>query len=185
MRLVLNSRAYQLSAETVPGNEQDRKFYSHYYARRLPAEVMLDAVSAATGVPDRFAGYPVGTRAAQLPEPGVNNYFLSLFGRSDRVTACACERSGDVTLPQLLHLSNGEDMSSKLRAGDGRVAELAKDSDDRHAVDEVFLATVSRPPAPGEAAAVAKLLASGDPKEEVYRDLFWALLNSKEFAFNH
>jgi len=69
MRLILNSRAYQLSSATRPGNEQDRKFYSHYYARRLPSEVMLDAISHATGVPDRFDGYPVGTRAIQLPEP--------------------------------------------------------------------------------------------------------------------
>jgi hypothetical protein len=185
MRLVLNSRAYQLAAETAPGNEQDRKFYSHYYARRLPAEVMLDAVGAATAVPDRFAGYPVGTRAVQLPEPGVSNYFLTLFGRSDRVTACACERAGDVTLPQLLHLSNGDDLNDKLRSGEGRLATLAKSADDRQAVEEAFLATVSRPPTADEAAAVAKLLSSGDPKQDVFRDLFWALLNSKEFAFNH
>jgi hypothetical protein len=146
---------------------------------------MLDAVSAATGVPDKFSGYPLGTRAVQLPEPGVNNYFLTLFGRSDRVTACACERNGDVTLPQLLHLSNGDDLSSKLGSGEGRLAELAKDADDKRAVEKAFLATVSRLPKPEEAAAVAQLLLSGDPKPEVYRDLFWALLNSKEFAFNH
>jgi hypothetical protein len=185
MRLILNSRAYQLGAETEAGNEQDRKFYSHYYARRLPAEVILDAVSAATSVPDNFSGYPLGTRAVQLPEPGVDNYFLTLFGRSDRVTACACERSGDVTLPQLLHLSNGDSTDGKLRSAESRVAALAKQGDDRRAVEEAFLCTVSRLPKPEEADAVAKLLASGDPKLDVYRDLFWALLNSKEFAFNH
>lgn len=187
MRLVLNSRTYQLSAHTLAGNEQDRKFHSHYFARRLPAEVMLDAVSAATGVPDRFAGYPVGTRAVQLPEPGVSSYFLSLFGRSDRVTACACERSGDVTLPQLLHLSNGDAVTNKLQSSEGRLAELMKKNPagEKQAVEEVFLATVSRLPRPEEAAAVAELLKAGDAKEDVFRDLFWALLNSKEFAFNH
>jgi len=186
MRLILNSRAYQLSSETLAGNETDRCFHSHYYARRLPAEVMLDAVSAATNVPDRFPGYPVGTRAVQLPEPGVGSYFLTLFGRSDRVTACACERNGEVTLPQLLHLSNGDDIQSKVRADDGRLFLLLKaKADDAKVMEEVFLATVSRPPTKQEAESVAKVIAGGDPKDEVYRDLFWALLNSKEFAFNH
>jgi hypothetical protein len=186
MRLILNSRAYQLSSETLDGNEADRRFHSHYYARRLPAEVMLDAVSAATDVPDRFPGYPVGTRAAQLPEPGVGSYFLTLFGRSDRVTACACERNGEVTLPQLLHLSNGDDVQQKIRSGEGRLAALlAAKADDTKLMQDIFLATVSRPPTKHEAEAVAKVIAGGDPKEDVYRDLFWALLNSKEFAFNH
>lgn len=186
MRLVLNSRAYQLSSETLPGNETDARFHSHYYARRLPAEVMLDAVAAATDVPDSFPGYPVGTRATQLPEPGVGSYFLTLFGRSDRVTACACERTGEVTLPQLLHLSNGDDIQAKVRSEEGRLGGLLKASvDDTKVMDEVFLATVSRPPTKAEAAAVTDLIAAGDLREDVYRDLFWALLNSKEFAFNH
>ncbi|HSI36489.1 MAG TPA: DUF1549 domain-containing protein, partial [Tepidisphaeraceae bacterium] len=80
-RSIMTSRAYGLSSATVPGNEQDQKFYSHYYARRLPAEVLMDAVSSATGVPDTFAGYPVGLRAVQLPDPSTASYFLTLFGR--------------------------------------------------------------------------------------------------------
>jgi hypothetical protein len=94
MRLILTSRAYQLDAATLPENETDAKFYSHYNARRLPAEVMLDAIAAATDLPDQFPGYPVGVRATQLPDPGVASYFLTLFGRSERVTACACDRQG-------------------------------------------------------------------------------------------
>lgn len=124
MRLILNSRTYQLSARTVRGNETDTRFYSHYYARRLPAEVMADAISSATGVPDRFDGFPVGMRAVQVPEPTVSSYFLTLFGRSERVTACACERSGEVTLPQLLHLQNGEEMTKKIQHPEGRLKEL-------------------------------------------------------------
>ena len=99
-RTILLSRSYQLSSATRPGNEADARFYSHYYARRLPAEVLLDALCDATGVPERFDGYPVGVRAVQVPDPGSVSYFLKAFGRSDRVTACACERTGDVTLPQ-------------------------------------------------------------------------------------
>jgi len=184
MRLILNSRVYQLSSATRPGNESDRRFYSHYYARRLPAEVMLDAISAATGVPDEFKGYPVGTRAIQLPEPGVSSYFLALFGRSDRVTACACERNGDVTLPQLLHLQNGDATLQKLNAAEGRLQALLKEvKDDGQLVEELFLATLGRKPGPAELHAVTRALAGR--REETFPDLFWALLNSKEFAFNH
>ncbi len=185
MRLILNSRTYQLSSATRPGNEKDRKFYSHYYARRLPAEVMLDAIARATGVPDDFKGYPVGTRAVQLPEPGVSSYFLTLFGRSDRVTACACERNGEVTLPQLLHLQNGDATVKKVGAKDGRLPTLLKEQpDDGKAVEELYLTTMNRKPTTEELAAVRAALGSGD-REEAFRDLFWALLNSKEFAFNH
>ncbi len=186
MRLILNSRAYQLSSATRPDNETDRHFYSHYYARRLPAEVLLDAISQATGVPDQFTGYPVGTRAIQLPEPGVSSYFLSLFGRSDRVTACACERNGEVTLPQLLHLQNGEGTTKKIRAAEGRLTALLKEStEDGRTLAELFFTTLGRGPSAAEAEAVRQALAGGDTRHEVYADLFWALLNSKEFAFNH
>jgi hypothetical protein len=186
MRLIVNSRTYQLSSSTLPGNETDRRFYSHYYARRLPAEVLMDAVSRATDVPDSFSGYPTGIRAIQLPEPGVSSYFLTLFGRSDRVTACACERSGDVTLPQLLHLNNDEELGKRLRDQDGRLVRLLKNCKDDSQVSEgVFLAALNRPPTEKELAALQKSLSAGDKRDEVYRDLFWAVLNSKEFAFNH
>ena len=186
MRLILNSRTYQLSSSTVTGNERDRRFYSHYFARRLPAEVLLDAISQAAGVPDSFTGYPLGVRAIQVPDPGVASYFLGLFGRSERVTACACERSGDVTLPQLLHLQNGEEVLKKLTAAEGRLAALLKSAPaDQRLVEELFLATVSRPPTSAEAASVARALAAEGPREEKGRDLFWALLNAKDFSFNH
>ena len=185
MRLILNSRTYQLSSVTLPGNEKDLRFYSHYYARRLPAEVLMDAVSRTTGVPDEFSGYPKGIRAIQLPEPGVASYFLSLFGRSDRVTACACERRGEVTLPQLLHMQNGEELTKKLNASESRLKGLLKESDDTRVTEEVFLMTLSRQPTGEEKAACQKVLAANSPRHEVYADLFWALLNTKEFAFNH
>jgi hypothetical protein len=185
MRLILNSRTYQLSSATLAGNRSERRFYSHYYARRLPAEVLMDAMSQSTGVPDKFEGYPQGLRAIQLAEPGVSSYFLTLFGRSDRVTACACERSGEVTLPQLLHLQNGEEFSKKLKSQDGRLTRLLKETkEDNKLTDEIFLSTLGRKPTSEESSALARSLAAG-PKEEVYQDLFWALLNTKEFAFNH
>lgn len=186
MKTILNSRLYQLSASTRPSNETDTKYYSHYYARRLNAEVMLDAIASATGMPDRFPGYPQGMRAVQLPDPTLNSYFLSLFGRSERVTACACERNGDVTMPQLLHLQNGENVVQKVKSGEGRLAALLKEHNDNNRVmDELFLTALSRLPNDAERLAVKKLIDEGDSREEVFRDLFWAILNSKNFAFNH
>lgn len=186
MRLILNSRTYQLSSATNERNAQDRRFYSHYYARRLPAEVMLDAVSQSTGVPENFSGYPAGLRAVQIPDPSLNSYFLSLFGRSERTTACACERNSEITMPQLLHLENGENIVRRIRGSDGRLAALLKSGKPgREIVEELFLSSLSRLPTAEEMAAVQKALAEEPNKDEVYRDLFWALLNSKEFSFNH
>lgn len=186
MRLILNSRVYQFSSETQSDNETDRRFYSHYFARRLPAEVLLDAIAEATGVPDKFAGYPEGTRAIQMPDPGISSYFLTLFGRSERVTACACERSGDVTLPQLLHLHNGEDMSKKLASNESRLAAILKAEKTPEGIaNQIFVTTLARKPSAKETETLAKALAEAEKPEEVYRDLFWAILNTKEFAFNH
>jgi hypothetical protein len=187
MRLVLTSRTYQLSAATRPGNEADARFYSHYYARRLPAEVMLDAVCDATGVPEKFDGYPVGVRAVQVPDPGAGSYFLRTFGRSERVTACACERSGDVSLPQVLHLIGGEATAGKVAGPSGWLAKaLAAEPDDGKVLDALFLRTLARPPTPEERAKVAGLRADKDStREEVFGDLLWAVLNSKDFLFNY
>ena len=184
MKTILTSRTYQLSAATRPGNETDARFHSHYAARRLPAEVMLDAICDATGVPEKFDGYPLGVRAVQVPDPGTASYFLQAFGRSDRVTACACERAGDVTLPQVLHLQCGTLVTAKVPNSGGWLAKAMKDEkDDDRLLDSLFLRTYSRLPTTEERAVVKKLLKEAT-REEVYRDLFWALLNSKEFLFN-
>ncbi len=186
MRLVMNSRTYQLASTTLPANAADRRFYSHYYARRLPAEVLLDALSQASGVPDEFPGYPLGLRAVQLPDPAVDSYFLRLFGRSSRVTACACERMGDVTLPQLLHLQCGDGLLAKLGQPDSTLkAWLAAEADDKVVTQKIFLATLSREPTDVELAAVLEAIAGNENREEALRDLFWAVVNAKEFGFNH
>ena len=187
MRLLLTSRAYALSSDTLPGNATETRFYSHFYARRLPAEVLTDAISNATGVPTKFDGYPLGLRAIQLPDPQVGSYFLTLFGRSDRVTACACERKGEVTLPQLLHLHNGDDVQRQITAGDGRLAALLKDKPDREATDALFTTTMQRKVTDAEFAVVRTQLAAVPPDQRaaVFADVFWALLNAKEFSFNH
>jgi hypothetical protein len=185
MRLILNSRTYQLSSATRPGNASDTRFYSHYFARRLPAEVLLDAICDVTGVPERFDGYPLGVRAVQVPDPAANSYFLRTFGRSDRVTACACERASEVSLPQVLHLIGGE-ITHKIANGQGWLNQaLATQADDDKLLDAVFLRTLSRWPTAAERQLVKDLLAEPNAsRPAVYRDLLWAILNSKEFLFN-
>ena len=188
MRLILNSQTYQRSAATLPANQHDVRFYSHAQARRLPAEVLLDAIGIATGEPEQFGGYPLGMRAIQVPDPGLDSYFLTLFGRSERVTACACERSGDVTLPQLLHLQNSDGLSARIRAADGRLQRLLTNGvGDEQLIGELFQATLSRNPAEAELAAVRAQLTdpAATDRADVFQDLFWALLNSREFAFQH
>ena len=126
-------------------------------------------------------------RALQLPDPTLKSYFLTLFGRSERVTACACERSGEVTMPQLLHLQNGEDVVQKIRSGDGRLAALLKKSD-AQVIEELFLGTLSRAPKSEERDRFVKYVESGGPtkdRKKALADVFWALLNSSEFMLNH
>ena len=184
MRLIMNSRTYQLAADSHDSNFRDTQFYSHYYARRLSAEVLLDAICQATGVPEQFAGYPLGVRAIQVPDPGVDSYFLALFGRSERTTACACERKADVTLPQLLHLQNSDELYRKMKSPEGELAKIcAAQSDDNAVIDWLFLSTIGRLPRDEQRGSVNELLKTGD-RQEVLLDVFWALLNSKEFTFN-
>ncbi len=185
MRMILNSRTYQSDSATVADNELDEKFYSRFYPKRLPAEVLLDAVCSATLVPDSFPGYPQGLRAIQLPDHKVDSYFLGLFGRSDRVTACACDRSNEVTLPQLLHMQNGE-ILQKVKHNDSRLAKLLRDkTDERAMIDALFVAALCRKPSDKERDQVIAALAGTEDRSEAMQDLFWALLNTKEFSFNH
>ena len=186
MRTILRSRTYALSSSPTPANTTDRKFFSHYYPRRLSAEMLADAISQATGVPDHYDGYADGLLAVQLPDPKVQSYLLDTFGRPERVTPCACERSGDVTMPQVLHLMNGEAMENRLGAEDGRLKTLLKSGkSDREIVEHFFLATMGRFPSDAQWSTVESSFASSGDREGVMRDLLWALVNSKEFLFNH
>lgn len=185
MKQVVTSRTYQLASDTRPENVTDSRFYSHYYAKRLPGEVLLDGLVQATGVPETFPGYPKGTRAAQLPGPQIDSYFLTTFGRSPRVTACACERSGEVTLSQLLHLQNSDNLLQKFRDPEGNLARWVAETESiDKLLDQLFLATYSRPPHDAEREALREAFVDAD-RMEVASDLFWALLNAKEFTFNH
>ena len=126
IRTIMTSATYQRSADTDATNVKDDRYYSHYLTRRLPAEVILDAFSQVTGVPTRFEGYPAGTRALQLPDTQVDSYFLTVFGRPERILTSAAERQMDPTLPQALHAINGDTLNGKLQDETGRIAALAR-----------------------------------------------------------
>ena len=186
VRTICTSRAYGLSSLPNESNARDRQGFARHYPRRLPAEVLLDAIAQVTGVPTPFAGMPPGTRAIELPDESVGSTFLDSFGRPKRDTACECERVTDASLGQSLMLLTSGDVQSKLAAGDGRAAALAKDPrPDADKVADLFWAAFARAPSSGESArALAHLQARKDRKQQAYEDILWALINAKEFQFN-
>jgi hypothetical protein len=204
IRTIMNSATYQRSSQPLPGNQADDRFYSHYLVRRLSAEVILDAYSGVTGVPTPFtqihvgstggvsdySGAPPGTRALQLADSLVVSQFLEGFGRPERTQTCSCERQQDSSVGQALHLNNGRTLNDKLRAKDSRVEVWAREriSDDE-AVRRLFLLALGRAPASSELIKFRRLLidgtSGGASRREILEDLFWAVLSTKEFLFNH
>jgi hypothetical protein len=186
LRTIMTSRVYQLSSETTGNNARDELFFSHYRVKRLPAEVLLDAICAVTGVPEKFGGLPRGTRAIQLPDAGVGSPFLDTFGRPPREIACECERSAEPNIAQALQLMNGDLLNRKLGGEGGRVTRMvARGGPAADAVGELYLAALSRRPRPAELSAALRLIATAPNRKEGLEDLLWTLLNSREFLFNH
>lgn len=191
-RELLASRTYQLAASPAPGAEQDRRHFSHALPRPLPAEVLLDALCAATGVPEKFNGWPEGIRAVQVWDNRMPSYFFKVFGRPVRATVCECERGTEPSIAQALHLINSPEIQEKIGAHGGTARRLAESScTPREIVEELCLATLSRPPTAGELALLLPLFddASGqhaaDGRRAAAEDVLWTFLNSAEFLGNH
>jgi len=198
VRTICNSRTYQLSSIPNEHNHVDKQNFSRYYPKRLTAEVLLDSVNAITRAESKFDGLPVGTRAVQLPDNSFNasSYFLTVFGRPDMSSSCECERSQDASLAQSLHLLNAKDIQEKLSRDSGRAAALAEDStrSDDEKVRDLYLLAFAREPIATETSTAKSHIektvkALGDKeipaKRQAYEDIVWALLNTKEFLFNH
>jgi hypothetical protein len=188
MRAILQSATYARTSQPLAENMADARFYSRYYPRRMMAEVLLDALSAVSGSPTVFGDYAPGTRALQLPDVGVNSYFLKTFGRPLRAITCECERTAEPSMVQVLHISNGDTINEKLEAKGNRLEQmLAGNMTNEQIVEEAYLSALSRFPTDAEKAKLVAALAetSGADRRPIVEDLFWSILSSKEFLFNH
>jgi hypothetical protein len=196
MRTIMLSGAYQLSSEPTASNASDGKYYSHYIIKRLPAEALLDAMSQVTGVPTAFDGYPMNTRAMQLPDVQIKSEFLNVFGRPKRIVCDAGERSLEPSIAQALHVINGDTLNKKLMAA-GSYAGLYQKLglSEARMIEQIYLSALSRLPSDEEKKRAQELLASSKPakgtpetlaaaRRQSVEDLMWALLTSKEFLFN-
>lgn len=187
MSRIANSRVYQLSSLPNETNVKDTQYFSRTYRRRLSAEMMSDAVSDVTGVPDHFQGMPVGARALQTWNFKLGSDLLDAFGRPDSSEDCPCERTLEGSVVQALHLMHSDRLQAKLADKRGRVAKLASSElSEEEIVEELFLTAWGRFPDKEETSLAVKQFKEPDAsRQTATEDLLWALINSAEFVFNH
>jgi hypothetical protein len=190
IRTICKSRTYQISSTPNEFNKHDKQNYARYYPRRLSAEVLFDAVNQVTNSPTPFGGLPqdkhAPNRAIMLPDESFSSYFLDVFGRPQRISACECERVGDANLAQALHMLNSDEVQNKVARAGGRAELLAKDPrPDVEKVDELFLWAFARKPNDDQRSkALEHISKNVANKKLAYENILWALLNTKEFIFN-
>lgn len=184
IRLIANSKTYQHSSAANETNKFDGKYYSRAFPKRMMAEVYMDAIAQITGVPDEFPNWPEAKRAVQLPDNRMQSLFLEIFERSSRLVIC--DREQNVTVTQALHFVNGPEVQKKLTAADGRLTRwLESGKTDSELLDEMFLATVSRRPNAREKDRLLTRIGGASSRREAFEDVLWAMLNAREFVFNH
>jgi hypothetical protein len=184
IRRITASRAYQLAAKPTEANRDDTMAYSRHYSRRLTAEQLLDSIAQATSVPEEYVSLYPGTRAAQLPEPEIESYFLEVFDRPSRQNVC--ERKQPPTLNQALHLISGDTVQKKISDPNGVLAHmLAENRSAAEIIEDLYLRTVSRYPDRQELSDSQTAVTMAADSRHGLEDIFWALLNSKEFLYNH
>jgi len=197
VKTICKSRTYQLASTPNEFNKHDKQAYARYYPKRMGAEVLLDAVCQVTDSPTAFGGLPkdknAPSRAIMLPDESFSSYFLDVFGRPQRISACECERVNEANLAQALHLLNSDEVQGKITRAGGRSDALAGAKDartDEAKVTDLFLWAFARKPTADDLASAldhikkmdAKYGAAG--KKTAYENILWALLNTKEFVFN-
>jgi hypothetical protein len=190
VRTICNSRTFQLSSAPNDFNKHDKQNYARYYPQRMAAEVLYDAVCQVTDSPAGFGGLPqdkfAPRRAIMLPDESFASYFLDVFGRPQRISACECERVSEANLAQALHLLNSDEVQNRLSRAAGRADNLAKDPrPDAEKIEELFLWAFAHKPAPNQlAVALEHINKHAQNKKLAYENILWALLNTKEFVFN-
>ena len=185
VRDICNSNAYQRSAAPNESNKSDTRNYAYATVRRVPAEMMLDCVCQVTNTKEKFRGLPLGARAVQIADGGTSTYFLDTFGRAPRDTVCDCEASTDPSLSQALHLLNGSATSGKIAQGKVIAELLENDATPKDALDRLYVRCLSRYPTEAERAELLSAVEQAPNSKEGLEDVFWAVLNSREFVFNH
>src|SRR5438128_6765058 len=185
VRDICTSRTYQLATETTPSNEGDSRNFAHGGIRRIRAETFLDCISLVTETKNKFPGLPLGARAVQIADGTVSNYFLSTFGRATRETVCSCEVKLEPTLSQSLHLLNGDVSTQKIQAGNLVGRRLGEKKTPAEIIEEFYIRVLSRKPLPPERAKLEGLVAAEPDKKKALEDVFWSILNCREFMFNH
>lgn len=184
VRDVCTSRTYQLTTRPNESNALDERNFAHATIRRMRAEVLLDCISQVTETKDKYRGLPTGARAVEVADGKTSNYFLTTFGRATRENICSREEVGP-TLSQALHLINGSTVEEKIAQG-GVIKRLvdAKKTP-REVVTELYLRSFGRFPTDVEMTHLEPHWGVSEEQPAVFHDVFWALLNAKEFMFNH
>ena len=185
VRDICNSRTYQRTTQRNASNSGDDRNFAHALVRRIKAENLLDTISTVTDTKDKFDGLPVGARAVQIADGTRSTYFLTTFGRATRETPCSCEVKMEPTLSQALHLLNGGTVNNKIKQG-GLIPKLIstrKFPEER--IIELYIRAFSRKPTKAELAKLLTILSQTKDEAQGLEDIFWALLNSREFLFNH
>ena len=185
VRDICNSNTYQRSTIRNSSNETDERNFAHANVRRIPAESLLDCISQVTATKDKFPGLPLGARAVQIADGGTSTYFLSTFGRAKRETVCTCEVSTDPSLSQALHLLNGNTVGGKISQG-GLVKQLLDSGKTpEQVIESLYIRSLSRKPLPEEITQLMTVVSESPNPQAGLEDVFWAILNSREFLFNH
>lgn len=185
VRDITASHAYQRSTRVNDSNATDMTNFSRAQPRRIRAEILLDCITQVTQTEDDFRGLPPGARAVQIIDGNTSTYFLTTFGRASRETVCSCEVVMEPNLSQALHLINGNTTNNKIRSGRLVRNLLEQGKTPPQVVEHLYLTALSRKPTEVELERVMKLVESSEKQNEALDDVFWALLNSKEFIFNH
>jgi hypothetical protein len=184
VRDICNSHAYQRSSEPNETNSTDTRNFARAQVRRIPAEVLLDCLCAVTGAPEKYPGLPMGARAVQIADGGLSTYFLTTFGRATRTTVCACEPKTEPTLSQALHLLNGSAVHDKIIQGKLVETMLEGGKKPNEVIEEIYLRCLGRKPTESETQRIAEVLGPAEKPTAELQDVFWAVLNSREFLFN-
>src|SRR4051812_5956278 len=185
VRDICTSRTYQLSTVANESNAGDTRNFAHQTVRRIRAETMLDVISQATETKNKFPGLPLGARAVQIADGNVSTYFLTTFGRATRETVCSCEVKLEPTLSQSLHMLNGDATTNRIRQGGLIAKRLVEKKAPEQIIEELYLRTLTRRPSPIEQDRLRAALNEEPDKAKGLEDVFWALMNTREFVFNH